>query len=100
VGSLLGKTSFFGGDPNPGRILQAIGSSGAVFEPGQVRASLGDIPVIEGGVVLDARKSAKPAMEGPDVVITVVLGAGEASATVFGCDMSYDYVRINAEYTT
>jgi glutamate N-acetyltransferase / amino-acid N-acetyltransferase len=100
AGSPLVKTAVFGGDPNPGRILQAIGSSGAAFEPGQVRASLGGFTVIDGGVVLDARESAKPAMEGPEVVIAVVLGAGEASATVFGCDMSYDYVRINAEYTT
>jgi glutamate N-acetyltransferase/amino-acid N-acetyltransferase len=94
------KTAVFGGDPNPGRILQAIGSSGAVFEPGQVRAWLGGIPAIDGGVVLDVRQSAKPAMQGPEVVVSIHLGAGAASATVFGCDMSYDYVRINAEYTT
>jgi glutamate N-acetyltransferase / amino-acid N-acetyltransferase len=100
AGSPLVKTAVFGGDPNPGRILQAIGSSGAAFEPGQVRATLGGFPVIEGGVVLEARQSAKPAMEGPEVVISIVLGSGDASATVFGCDMSYDYVRINAEYTT
>ena len=100
AGSPLVKTAVFGGDPNPGRILQAIGSSGAAFDPSQVHAALGGITAIDGGIVLDVRESAKPAMEGPEVLIEIALGAGAASATVFGCDMSYDYVRINAEYTT
>ena len=46
------------------------------------------------------RRDAKQALEGPEVLIAIDLGLGDASATVFGCDLSYDYVRINAEYST
>ena len=56
-------------------------------------------PHEQAGIVLEAPE-AKRAMEGPEVVIAIDLGSGAASATVFGCDLSYDYVRINAEYST
>jgi glutamate N-acetyltransferase/amino-acid N-acetyltransferase len=56
--------------------------------------------MVDRGVVLEVGSDAKRALEGPEVVIAVQLGMGSESATVFGCDLSYDYVRINAEYST
>ena len=99
AGSDLVKTAVFGADPNPGRILQAAGDAAVDVDPAAFRTSVGGVPVIEHGVVLPAT-DAKEALEGPEVVIAIDLGLGDASATVFGCDLSYDYVRINAEYST
>lgn len=101
AGSDLVKAAVFGGDPNPGRILQAAGDAGVPLDPASFYAAIGDASVIERGIVLDASSpEAKRALEGPEVVIGVRLGEGREEATVFGCDLSYDYVRINAEYST
>jgi glutamate N-acetyltransferase/amino-acid N-acetyltransferase len=99
AGSDLVKAAVFGADPNPGRILQAAGDAAVAVDPALFRASIGGVTVIDGGVVLDAT-AAKQALEGPEVVIAVDIGLGDGSATVFGCDLSYDYVRVNAEYST
>ena len=99
AGSALVKTAVFGGDPNPGRLLQAVGDAGVALDPGRVTASLGDATVIEAGIVREA-PDAKLALEGPEVVIRVDLGSGPGSATVFGCDLGYEYIDINARYTT
>lgn len=103
--SLLVKTAVFGGDPNPGRILQAIGSSGVAFAPGDVEVDLSGVPVIadgripasfaDGGVDL-----ARKALAERDVTIAVSLGDGPGTSRTLGVDLSYDYVKINAEYTT
>jgi glutamate N-acetyltransferase/amino-acid N-acetyltransferase len=99
--SPLVKTAVFGEDPNPGRILQAIGDAGVEIDPGRVAASLDGAAVVEGGVVLDREPpEAKEALQGPEVVVRITVGDGSGSATVFGCDLSYDYVRINSRYTT
>jgi len=101
AGSDLVKTAVFGGDPNPGRILQSAGDVAVAIDPGLFHASLGDVVVIDGGVVLTTNAAAaKPPLEGPEILIAIDLGLGDGSATVFGCDLSYDYVRINAEYST
>jgi len=101
AGSLLVKTAVFGADPNPGRILQAVGASGARFDPSRVGASVGDVRLIEGGVVLEvAREAAAPVLKEDQVVIRVTLGSGNGTATAFGCDLGHDYVRINSRYTT
>jgi len=102
AGSLLIKTAVFGRDPNPGRILQAVGASGAAFEPDAVDAWIAGHPVVERGRVpggFDPAPVAR-AMDAPDVVLRVRLGEGSGSATAFGCDLGYDYVRINSEYST
>ncbi len=103
--SPLVKTAVFGGDPNPGRILQAIGSSGASFSAGDVDAWIGDVQVVSGGQVPVAyRRSgeaiARAALEGSDVSVRIRLGRGPGSSRALGVDLSYEYVRINAEYTT
>jgi glutamate N-acetyltransferase/amino-acid N-acetyltransferase len=102
AGSMLVKTAVFGKDPNPGRILQAIGASGASFDPQEVFASLGGVRVIEAGRVpadFDPVLCSE-AMKEREVLIRIALGRGHGSATAFGCDLGYEYVRINGEYTT
>jgi glutamate N-acetyltransferase/amino-acid N-acetyltransferase len=100
AGSPLVKTALFGADANPGRILQAIGDSAVDFQPDAVHVRLGDVPLIVGGVVIDPGVDVAQAMKEPEVVIEVTLGDGPGTATVFGCDLGYDYVRLNAEYRT
>jgi len=102
AGSMLVKTALFGKDPNPGRILQAVGASGARFVPERVVATLGGTPVIEAGRTPPGFDPAacREAMKEPEVVIRIGLGDGSGSATAFGCDLGYEYVRINGEYTT
>jgi glutamate N-acetyltransferase/amino-acid N-acetyltransferase len=102
AGSMLVKAALFGRDPNPGRILQAIGASGVRLVPGQVDAALAGVPVIEAGRIppsFDPEACAE-AMKEREVVVRVSLGTGPGSATAFGCDLGYEYVRINGEYTT
>jgi glutamate N-acetyltransferase/amino-acid N-acetyltransferase len=103
--SPLVKTAVFGGDPNPGRILQAVGASGVPFLPQLVDAFIGDVQVIAAGEIapsyLEAgAEDARRAFAAHDVVIAVSLGAGPGSSRALGVDLSYDYVKINAEYTT
>ncbi len=102
AGSMLVKTALFGKDPNPGRILQAVGASGVRFAPERVEATLGGIPVIEAGRIPSSFDPATcvEAMKEREVVIRLRLGHGPGSATAFGCDLGYEYVRINGEYTT
>jgi glutamate N-acetyltransferase/amino-acid N-acetyltransferase len=102
AGSMLVKTALFGQDPNPGRILQAIGASGVRFTPEQVEASLAGITVIDGGRIPPAFDplTCAQAMKEREVVVRIRLGHGPGSATAFGCDLGYEYVRINGEYTT
>lgn len=104
--SLLVKTAVFGGDPNPGRILQAVGASGVPFPPGSVGIRIGEVPVVVAGRVPDAyfedggAEAARAEVEKPRVELNVSLGTGPGSSRALGVDLSYDYVRINAEYTT
>jgi glutamate N-acetyltransferase/amino-acid N-acetyltransferase len=103
--SPLVKAAAFGGDPNPGRILQAIGSSGVGFLPQAVEAAIGEVMVIAGGEIPPSYREgdadlAREAMKQPQIVISVSLGEGPGESRALGCDLSYDYVRINGEYTT
>jgi len=103
--SLLVKTAVFGGDPNPGRILQAVGSSGASFLPQLVDAFIGDVQVIAGGEIPAAYLEAgvEPALAAVrerEVVIGISVGSGPGNSRALGVDLSYDYVKINAEYST
>ncbi|MEW6059594.1 MAG: bifunctional glutamate N-acetyltransferase/amino-acid acetyltransferase ArgJ [Actinomycetota bacterium] len=106
AGSLLVKAAIFGGDPNPGRILQAIGASGARIKPEAVEVRVGDVLVAAGGTVpeaywrADGAGDARAAVTRRDVTISVSLGAGPGRSRALGVDLSYEYVRINAEYTT
>jgi glutamate N-acetyltransferase/amino-acid N-acetyltransferase len=99
--SPLVKTAIFGEDPNWGRVLCAAGRSSAKIIPERASLYFGDVMIVRQGepVGIDVESAREP-MLGAEVVIRVDLGIGDAEATAFTCDMSYDYVRINAEYHT
>ncbi len=99
--SPLLKTAFFGGDPNWGRVVQALGQAVKDVDPAKVRIHIGGIAAAEAGapVQVDAAELAG-AMAGRDVCMDIFLGRGEEMAEVWTCDFSYDYVKINAEYST
>ena len=101
--SPLVKTALFASDPNWGRILAAVGRAGlADLDIGRVRIDVGPITIVEaGGRAPGYTEDQGQAVFGaPEITIRVLLGRGGASATVWTSDLSYDYVRINAEYRT
>lgn len=101
VGSMLVKSAIFGKDPNWGRILCAIGYSGISFDPTNVTIELAGLPVFKAGEPLefDAEQ-----MEGnlseEEIKIGVYLNEGTSFGQAWGCDLTYDYVKINALYNT
>ena len=99
--SPLVKTAFFACDPNLGRILAAIGNAGlADLDPSSVGLAIGDVTVVERGgrAVSYTEEQGKRIMKPAEISITVTLGRGVETATVWTCDFSYDYVKINADY--
>lgn len=101
AGSVLVRTAIAGGDPNWGRILAAAGACAVPFEPARVAVTFGRVTVCRFGVVTAFdRGQAAAALAGRDVQVTVDLGLGGAEATFLTCDLTHDYITINAEYTT
>lgn len=101
--SPLVKTAFFASDPNLGRLLAAIGNGGIEdLDPDAIRLYLNEMVVAEAGgrSSLYEEAKARQAMCGEEITVRVALGRGRASAIVWTCDLSYDYVKINAEYRT
>ena len=100
--SALVKTSWFGLDPNWGRVIAAVGYSGAEVDDQKARISYGDICAYDRGRVADKAllKAMQDVMRHRAFDVTVELGLGDGEDTVYTCDFSYDYVKINAEYTT
>ena len=99
--SPLVKTALFASDPNWGRILAAVGRAPiAALEVGKVAIWLGDVQIVAAGAVAPGYVEAAGArvMKEKNITIRVQLGQGEASQTLWTCDFSYDYVKINAEY--
>jgi glutamate N-acetyltransferase/amino-acid N-acetyltransferase len=99
--SPLVKTAFFASDPNLGRILAAIGYAGiADLDVDGVRVWLDDVFVAENGGRAGAYREEDGArvMKQAEITVRVDLGRGNAAATVYTCDFSYDYVKINADY--
>src|SRR5918993_3782672 len=101
VGSNLVKTAVFGQDANWGRVLTAMGYSGEAFDPDGVELWFGSIKVFSGGEPVPHEEAEANATLGAgEVKITVRLSEGNDSATAWGCDLSYEYVRINGSYRT
>ena len=101
--SPLVKTAFFASDPNLGRILAAIGNAGVKdLDTGKVDVLLDEVAVAKGGARHPAYREdlALKAMAKPEFTVRAVLNRGKAAATVWTCDLSFDYVKINAEYRT
>ncbi|MCH4184422.1 MAG: bifunctional glutamate N-acetyltransferase/amino-acid acetyltransferase ArgJ [Eggerthellaceae bacterium] len=97
--SPLVKTAVFGHDANWGRIAAALGKSGASFDQGNVSIDMMGIPVCRNGlaVAFDEDKALKQ-FEEPEITIDADLGAGSSSTTMWTCDLSHDYIRINGDY--
>jgi glutamate N-acetyltransferase/amino-acid N-acetyltransferase len=99
--SPLVKTAIHGGDPNWGRLIAAAGRSGVAFELERAAVSIGPVVLFKDGRPYDeAAPQAAAYLRSKDVDLSVHLGAGEASSTVWTCDLSAEYVRINADYRT
>jgi glutamate N-acetyltransferase/amino-acid N-acetyltransferase len=99
--SPLVKTALFGADPNWGRVLCAIGYSGADIDPNRVLLHFGGMKVLEHGLPLPFDEAGAHALlDVPEVLIDAELGLSDGTATVWTCDFSYEYVRVNAEYRT
>jgi glutamate N-acetyltransferase/amino-acid N-acetyltransferase len=99
--SPLVKTAVFGRDPNWGRVMMAAGSapwhgSYAELDPGKVTLAFNGTQVLTDGAYIEAT----PSMEGVSCVIDLDLGLGDGEAAYLASDLSYEYVRLNAEYTT
>ena len=99
--SSLVKTAIHGGDPNWGRIVCALGYSGADMAIDRLLLSIGGLTVFErgAGVAVDLG-AVRAVFEQPEIEIVATLGMGEAASEAWGCDLSEEYVRINADYTT
>ena len=101
VASNLVKAAVFGEDANWGRVLTAMGYSGVTFDPDKVDLWFGPIKVFSGGEpTAHEEAEANAALAAGEVKITARLGEGYVSATAWGCDLSYEYVRINGSYRT
>lgn len=99
--SPLVKTALFGNDPNWGRILKAAGRAGVPFDPGYLDVLIGPHQVFSGGSGQDFdRDAANQYLMSDEVQIVLDLNMGDEVATVWTCDYSYDYIKINAEYHT
>ncbi len=105
VSSSLVKAAFFGEDANWGRVICAMGYSGAKFDPAEVSISMssagGELPLMEKGepLALD-EKLAKEVLAQKQILVNISLESGDLEATAWGCDLSYDYVKINGAYRT
>jgi glutamate N-acetyltransferase/amino-acid N-acetyltransferase len=99
--SNLVKTAIHGADPNWGRILAAAGRSGAKVDAGKASVRIGGVAVFEKGAPSPFDAGAvRTVFERPDIAIDLDLGLGEGTARAWGTDLSEEYVRINADYTT
>ena len=98
--SPLWQCAVAGGDPNWGRVIAAVGASGAQVDPSRLDLTLGDVPILRDGVAADYnQQEAKKAVAGPDVYVGVDLHVGEATATAWGCDLTHGYIDENTTYT-
>jgi glutamate N-acetyltransferase/amino-acid N-acetyltransferase len=109
VRSNLVKAAIFGCDPNFGRIAAALGRAGCALDPGRLEVGLasseGSALIIENGLPVGMSdpaglQNARRILQSPELNITIDLGLGSHTARAWGCDLTYDYVKINAEYTT
>ena len=100
--SLLVKTAIHGGDPNWGRLVAVAGRAGVAFTLASAAVRLGDVVLFEGGRPFDERAPEAAAyLQRKDIDVTVDLGTGgRDEATMWTCDLSKEYVQINAEYRT
>ena len=103
--SNLFKAAMFGADANWGRVLCAIGYSGASVDVDKIditfKSASGEIMVCQNGAGVDfSEKTAKEVLLRSEIIIDVNLNSGDGKASAYGCDLTYDYVKINGDYRT
>ena len=99
--SPLVKTAIHGGDPNWGRLIAVAGRARVAFDLSRAAVAIGSTVLFKNGRPYDeAAPEAAGYLKGKDLTVSVDLGAGSASSTVWTCDLSAEYVRINADYRT
>lgn len=98
--SPLWKSAVYGNDPNWGRVMMAVGKSGVAMSESNMRISLQGILLFDGQVLSFDRAAVSAAMKAEEVTVEVELGLGQGQGTAWGCDLTEEYVRINALYTT
>ncbi|MBO3740976.1 bifunctional glutamate N-acetyltransferase/amino-acid acetyltransferase ArgJ [Actinoplanes flavus] len=98
AGNNLVKTAFFGNDPNWGRILAAVGTTSAAFEPDRIDVAINGVWICRGGAAAEDRN--KVDLSGRDVTVTINLREGEMSATIWTTDLSHAYVHENSAYSS
>ncbi|RLB71123.1 MAG: ornithine acetyltransferase, partial [Deltaproteobacteria bacterium] len=100
--SSLVKTAFFGEDANWGRIIAAVGYSGIDIDPNRIDISFDQVPVALNGLAAGAEQEAKATgiLQQDEFVVTINLHSGEAESSYYTSDLSYEYVKINADYRT
>ncbi len=99
--SLLVKTAFFGEDANWGRFIYAVGASGCEVDESLIGMRLGTLLLVENGVRTDFKnQEASQYMKNHDLYLEINLGLGQYNKTMYTCDLSYDYVKINGDYRT
>jgi glutamate N-acetyltransferase/amino-acid N-acetyltransferase len=101
--SMLVKTSWYGRDPNWGRVIAAAGYSGSRVDEDKVRISYGEVAAFDRGRVVadeESLKAMKKVMEAREFDVSVDLGLGSGSCTIYTSDLTHQYVTINADYTT
>jgi len=98
--STLVKAALFGEDANWGRIMAAIGRSGAPVDPSRIGLSCDGVPIVKAGVGLgrSAERRLARIMQRREFAVTIDLGQGSARARLWTTDLSYDYLKINASY--
>ena len=98
--SPLVKTAFFASDPNWGRIVASIGNAGVQIDPSKISVHLDNVIICQAGGLSSTytEEQGQTVMSRPQITITVDLGQGNATDTVYTCDLSYDYIKINADY--
>ncbi len=101
--SMLVKTAVFGGDPNWGRILQTIGAARIAWHPERTKIRVGGRSGLHPRVARQGPRPAdgpRSALKAEEIEIRVDLGRGPGEARLFTCDLTYEYIRVNADYTT
>ena len=95
------RCALYGGDPNWGRVYAALGVAGVELDLERLGIAIGDVPLMQAGAPVELANGAAAAAAAVDeVVYAIDLGCGAGAATVWGSDLGYEYVRMNAEYTT
>ncbi|MBI1911901.1 MAG: bifunctional glutamate N-acetyltransferase/amino-acid acetyltransferase ArgJ [Deltaproteobacteria bacterium] len=98
--SMLVKTAFFGGDPNWGRIMGALGRAGISLDESKVDISFNGVPVVKKGLDTGKEAQAATAIKVKEIKVIVNLRSGSSEATIWTTDLSYEYVKINSAYRT